>query len=71
MELREPLRLPPTRDVVRVLGIIFGFYVLVRLLWIAHPVVFLFFLGVLFGLHWRKALTGWRSDAFRAGSGSQ
>ncbi len=50
MELREPLRLPPTRDVVRVLGIIFGFYVLVRLLWIAHPVVFLFFLGVLFGL---------------------
>jgi predicted PurR-regulated permease PerM len=50
MELREPLRLPPTRDVVRVLGIIFGFYILVRLLWIAHPVVFLFFLGVLFGL---------------------
>ena len=50
MELREPLRLPPTRDIVRVLGIIFGFYILVRLLWIAHPVVFLFFLGVLFGL---------------------
>ena len=50
MENRAPLRLPPTRDVVRVLSIIFGFYVLVRLLWIAHPVVFLFFLGVLFGL---------------------
>ncbi|MFL5483473.1 MAG: AI-2E family transporter [Gemmatimonadaceae bacterium] len=50
MEIREPLRLPPTRDLVRVLAIIFGFYILVRLLWIAHPIVFLFFLGVLFGL---------------------
>ena len=50
MELREPLRLPPTRDLVRVLAIIFGFYIAVRLLWIAHPIVFLFFLGVLFGL---------------------
>ncbi|MDP9202656.1 MAG: hypothetical protein M3P26_12085, partial [Gemmatimonadota bacterium] len=39
-----------TRDVVRVLAIIFGFYIVIRLLWIAHPVVFLFFLGVLFGL---------------------
>ena len=49
MDSRQPLRLP-TRDVVRVLALIFGFYILVRLLWIAHPVVFLFFLGVLFGL---------------------
>lgn len=49
MVLREPSRLP-TRDVVRVLALIFGFYVLGQLLWIAHPVVFLFFLGVLFGL---------------------
>lgn len=49
MEAREPLRLP-TRDIVRILAIIFGFYVLLRLLWIAHPVIFLFFLGVLFGL---------------------
>src|SRR3954469_21972867 len=49
MDLREPASLR-TRDVVRVLAIIFGFYVLLRLLWIAHPVVFLFFLGVLFGL---------------------
>lgn len=40
----------PTRDVVRVLALIFGFYILGQLLWIAHPVVFLFFLGVLFGL---------------------
>jgi len=49
MDSREPIRLP-TRDVVRLLGIIFGFYILLRLIWIAHPVVFLFFLGVLFGL---------------------
>ncbi len=49
MDSRQSIRLP-TRDVVRVIALIFGFYVLVRLLWIAHPVVFLFFLGVLFGL---------------------
>jgi len=41
---------PSTRDVVRVLAIIFGFYIALRLLWVAHPVVFLFFLGVLFAL---------------------
>jgi len=49
MDARDPFRLP-TRDVVRVLSLIFGFYVAVRLLWVAHPVIFLFFLGVLFGL---------------------
>lgn len=49
MERRNPLSLK-TRDVVRILSLIFGFYILVRLLWIAHPVIFLFFLGVLFGL---------------------
>jgi predicted PurR-regulated permease PerM len=49
MDLREPTKLQ-TRDIVRVLALVFGFYILVRLLWIAHPIVFLFFLGVLFGL---------------------
>lgn len=49
MNPRNTIRLP-TRDVVRVLALIFAFYVAVRLLWIAHPVIFLFFLGVLFGL---------------------
>jgi predicted PurR-regulated permease PerM len=49
MDARHRVALP-TRDVVRVLAIIFGFYIGIRLLWIAHPVVFLFFLGVLFGL---------------------
>ena len=49
MDARRQLNIS-TRDIVRVLAIIFGFYVGLRLLWIAHPVVFLFFLGVLFGL---------------------
>jgi predicted PurR-regulated permease PerM len=49
MDAREPIRIP-TREVVRILALIFGFYVAVRLIWIAHPVIFLFFLGVLFGL---------------------
>src|SRR6202165_4484532 len=49
MPARETFRLS-TREVVRLLALIFGFYVAVRLLWIAHPVIFLFFLGVLLGL---------------------
>ena len=49
MNARDTIRIP-TRDVVRILALIFGFYIGVRLLWIAHPVIFLFFLGVLFGL---------------------
>src|ERR1700674_1489619 len=49
MDARQPIRIP-TREVVRMLALIFGFYIAVRLLWIAHPVIFLFFLGVLFGL---------------------
>ena len=49
MPARETIRIP-TREVMRMLALIFGFYVAVRLLWIAHPVIFLFFLGVLFGL---------------------
>src|SRR3954471_7093984 len=49
MERRNPLTLK-TRDIVRVLWLMFGFYILMRLLWVAHPVIFIFFLGVLFGL---------------------
>lgn len=49
MDARPPIHIP-TREVVRVLALIFGFYIAVRLIWIAHPVIFLFFLGVLFGL---------------------
>ncbi len=49
MELRDPGKLK-TRDIIRVLALIFGFYILLRLVWVAHPVIFLFFLGVLFAL---------------------
>jgi predicted PurR-regulated permease PerM len=49
MPARETIRIQ-TRDVVRILALIFVFYAGVRLIWIAHPVIFLFFLGVLFGL---------------------
>ena len=49
MDARQSIRLP-TRDVVRILALIFAFYITIRLIWIAHPVIFLFFLGVLFGL---------------------
>src|SRR6266480_3950268 len=49
MEQRNPIKLP-TRVIVRILALIFGFYIAIRLVWVAHPVIFLFFLGVLFGL---------------------
>jgi predicted PurR-regulated permease PerM len=49
MEARHSIRIP-TRDVVRILALIFAFYIVVRLVWIAHPVIFLLFLGALFGL---------------------
>jgi predicted PurR-regulated permease PerM len=49
MPARQVPRIP-TREIVRILALISGFYIAVRLLWIAHPVIFLFFLGVLFGL---------------------
>jgi predicted PurR-regulated permease PerM len=49
MDPRPTIRIP-TRDVVRILALIFGFYIAVRLLWVAHAVIFLVFLGVLFGL---------------------
>src|SRR6202165_3732926 len=49
MPARETIRIP-TREIVRILALISGFHIAVRLLWIAHPVIFLFFLGVLFGL---------------------
>src|SRR6202165_2015942 len=49
MPARERIRYR-TREIVRILALISGFHIAVRLLWIAHPVIFLFFLGVLFGL---------------------
>ncbi len=40
----------PTRDVLRVLAIVAGFYIALQLLWIGRPVLLVTFLGVLFGL---------------------
>jgi predicted PurR-regulated permease PerM len=39
-----------TRDVLRVLALIAGFYVTLQLLWVGRSVILLTFLGVLFGL---------------------
>jgi len=68
MNARHPVTIP-TRDVVRVLSIIFGFYVAIRLLWIAHPVVFLFFLGVLFGLPFAQGADWFESRGISRGLG--
>lgn len=39
-----------TRDILRTLGIITGFYITLQLLWVGRSVLLLTFLGVLFGL---------------------
>jgi predicted PurR-regulated permease PerM len=39
-----------TRDILRTLALIAGFYLTLQLLWVGRPVVLLSFLGVLFGL---------------------
>lgn len=40
----------PTRDVLRVLAIVAGFYIALQLLWVGRSVVLLTFMGVLFGV---------------------
>ena len=40
----------PTRDVLRVLAIIAGFYITLQVLWVGRSIVLLTFLGVLFGI---------------------
>jgi len=40
----------PTRDILRILAIIAGFYIALQLLWVGQSVVLLTFLGVLFGI---------------------
>ena len=39
-----------SRDVLRTAALVMGFYLLLRLLWLAHDLLFITFLGVLFGL---------------------
>jgi predicted PurR-regulated permease PerM len=40
----------PTRDILRTLAIIVGFYIILQLLWVGQSIVLLTFLGVLFGI---------------------
>jgi predicted PurR-regulated permease PerM len=40
----------PTRDILRTLAVIAGFYIALQLLWVGKSVVLLTFLGVLFGI---------------------
>jgi predicted PurR-regulated permease PerM len=40
----------PTRDILRTLAIIAGFYITIQLLWVGQSIVLLTFLGVLFGI---------------------
>lgn len=40
----------PTRDILRTLAVIAGFYITLQLLWVGRSVVLLTFLGVLFGV---------------------
>lgn len=39
-----------SRDILRAAGLVMGLYLLLRLLWLAHDLLFITFLGVLFGL---------------------
>ena len=55
--LRPSPTAPPTvavawrsADILRAAGIVLGLYLLLRLLWVAYPLLFLSFLGILFGL---------------------
>jgi predicted PurR-regulated permease PerM len=40
----------PTRDILRTLAIVAGFYIALQLLWVGQSIVLLTFLGVLFGI---------------------
>lgn len=40
----------PTRDILRTLAVIAGFYITLQLLWVGQSIVLLTFLGVLFGI---------------------
>ncbi|HEV2853420.1 MAG TPA: AI-2E family transporter [Thermoanaerobaculia bacterium] len=39
-----------SRDILRAAGLVIGLYLLLRLLWLAHDLLFVTFLGVMFGL---------------------
>jgi predicted PurR-regulated permease PerM len=49
-DTREPVPGWRSGDVLRAAGLVMGLYLLLRLLWLAHDLLFITFLGVLFGL---------------------
>lgn len=56
-----------TGDVVRILALTTAAYLVVRLVWVAHPVFFLLFLGVLFGLPLSSAADRFEKRGVRRG----
>ena len=54
-------------DVVRILALTTAAYLVVRLVWVAHPVFFLLFLGVLFGLPLSSAADRLETRGIRRG----
>lgn len=56
-----------TRDVVRILALATAAFLLLRLIWAAHPVFFLLFLGVLFGLPLSSAADRFEKRGIRRG----
>lgn len=58
-----------SRDVLRAAALVMGLYLLLRLLWLAHDLLFVTFLGVLFGLAVAKG-TDWLEQRFRIPRGA-
>ncbi|MDQ6718086.1 MAG: AI-2E family transporter [Gemmatimonadota bacterium] len=56
-----------TRDVVRIIALTIAAFLLLRLVWAAHPVFFLLFLGVLFGLPLSSAADRFEKRGVRRG----
>ncbi|HKI01893.1 MAG TPA: AI-2E family transporter [Thermoanaerobaculia bacterium] len=49
-ETREPVHGWRSGDILRAAALVMGLYLLLRLLWLAHDLLFITFLGILFGL---------------------
>lgn len=58
-----------SRDILRAAALVMGFYLLLRLLWLAHDLLFITFLGVLFGLPVARA-ADWLQERFRIPRGA-
>lgn len=58
-----------TRDILRAAALVMGLYLLLRLLWLAHDLLFITFLGVLFGLAVARG-ADWLEQRFRVPRGA-